>query len=146
MSLDLHGYTVAEALDLFTREYNGRVDRGDLSSFQVVHGYGSGGTGGKIRTALRRILASFEDALQYRTDPVNPGVTIVIPLGRLPEGAGILSALLLEFCSTGKAESKVLGKFREHGELGVKRTLQKLVKQGKMNASRRGRHIIYTAV
>ncbi len=86
MSLDLHGYTVAEALDLFTREYNGRVDRGDLSSFQVVHGYGSGGTGGKIRTALRRILASFEDALQYRTDPVNPGVTIVIPLGRLLKG------------------------------------------------------------
>ncbi len=145
MSLDLHGFTVPEALDLFVKHYNSRVDRGDLSRFQVIHGWGSGGSGGRIRTALRRILSSLEDTLQFQTDPVNPGVTIVIPMKRLPGGAGILSALLLEFCSGGKSESKVLGRFSGYGELSVKRTLQQLVKQGRMKASRRGRHIIYTA-
>lgn len=144
--LDLHGYTVSEAVDLFVSFYNGRVDSGDLSQIKVIHGYGSGGTGGKIRTALRKFLSSFKDELQTRTDPVNPGITIVVPLRRLPDGAGILSGEILLFCAGGKTESKILGKFRRFGDLRVKRTLQKLVSQGRMRVSRRGRHLVYTTV
>jgi len=101
MSLDLHGYTVAEAVDLFVNAYNERVSRGDLSRFSVIHGYGSGGTGGRIRTTLRKFLAAFDDSLSTETNPVNPGVTVVIPLKRLPEGAGILTSEILDYCSSG---------------------------------------------
>lgn len=143
--IDLHGYTVAEAVDLFVKTYNERVARGDLSRFSVIHGYGSGGTGGKIRTALRKLLEAFDDSLSIETNPVNPGVTVVLPLQKLPDGSGILSAELLDYCSSGRTESKVLGKFRSFGDLSVKRTLQKLVSRGKLKTSRKGSHTVYTA-
>ena len=143
--MDLHGYTVAEAVDLFVHAYNERVARGDLSRFRVIHGYGSGGTGGKIRTALRRFLQAFDDSLAIETNPVNPGVTAVIPAKRLPDGAGILTAEILDYCRSGRTESKVLGKFRRFGDLSVKRTLQKLVSQGKLKTSLKGSHTVYTA-
>lgn len=145
MNLDLHGYTVSEAVDLFVRTYNNRVGKGDLSRFRVVHGYGSSGTGGKIKTLLRRLLSASEEFLSFETDPYNSGVTIVIPLKRLPDGAGVIWAEVLEFCGTGKSESKILGKFRNHGDLNVKRTLQKLVKQGKLTCTQKGRHRIYSS-
>lgn len=143
--LDLHGYTAAEAVDLFLRFYNSRVGKGDLSRFRVVHGYGSGGTGGRIRTLLRKLLTASEESLTFEYDPYNEGVTVVVPGKRLPEGAGIIWAEILEFCQAGKSESKILGKFRNYGDLNVKRTLQKLVKQGKLSCSRKGKHSIYSS-
>ena len=144
--IDLHGCTLAEAVDLFVQTYNDRVGRGDFSRFRVIHGYGSSGTGGKIRTALRKLLAAFNDSLSIETNPVNPGATVIVPLKRLPEGAGILTAEILDYCSSGKTESKVLGKFRRFGDLRVKRTLQKLVSQGKLRTSRKGSHTVYTVI
>ena len=143
MSLDLHGYTVAEAVDLFVRTYNSRVGRGNLSRFRVVHGYGSGGTGGKIRTALRKFLSAFEGEVTVQNDPVNPGIMIVIPIKRLPEGAGILTGEILDFCSTGKSESKILGRFRGFGDLKVKKCLKRLQRKGVLQSTRKGKHIIY---
>ena len=143
--IDLHGYTVAEAVDLFVSSYNERVKRGDLSRFHVIHGYGSGGKGGRIRTALRKFLQAFDDSLAIETNPVNPGVTVVIPMKRLPDGAGILTAEILDYCCSGKTESKVLGRFRRFGDLSVKRTLQKLVARGKLKTVRKGSHTVYTA-
>lgn len=144
--IDLHGCTLAEAVDLFVQTYNDRVGRGDFSRFRVIHGYGSSGTGGKIRTALRKLLAAFNDSLSIETNPVNPGATVIVPLKRLPEGAGILTAEILDYCSSGKTESKVLGKFRRFGDLRVKRTLQQLVSQGKLRTSRKGSHTVYTVI
>ncbi len=56
--IDLHGYTVAEAIEIFVKFYNGRVATGDLSSLSVIHGYGSSGTGGRITgtKSMRRYL------------------------------------------------------------------------------------------
>ena len=143
--LDLHGYTAAEAVDLFVRSYNSRVGKGNLSRFRVVHGYGSSGVGGKIRTLLRKLLAASEEFLAFEYDPYNEGVTVVVPGKRLPEGAGIIWAEILEFCRTGKSESKILGKFRNYGDLNVKRVLQKLVKQGKLTCTNRGKYRIYNS-
>ncbi|PIE53288.1 hypothetical protein CSA37_02245 [Candidatus Fermentibacteria bacterium] len=145
MSLDLHGYTVAEAVEIFVSHYNSLAGRGYTSRFTVVHGYGSGGTGGKIRTALRKFLAAFPDEVRVTTDPVNPGVTFVIPVKRLPEGAGILTGEILEFCSSGKSESRILGKFRNYGDLNVKKALKRLVSLKKLSCSRKGRHVIYSS-
>jgi hypothetical protein len=57
--LDLHGYTVADAMLRFVRVYNGllgaRTD-GELRGLEVVHGKGKGDTPSLIRDALRDYL------------------------------------------------------------------------------------------
>ncbi len=146
MSLDLHGYTVSEALTMFVSHYNARIDSGDMSRFAVIHGYGSGGKGGKIRTALRKLLAAFTDEVITDTTPVNPGITIIIPVGKLPGGAGILTGEIYEFCNGGKTESKILGKFRQFGDLKVKNTLRQMVKNGRLTASKKGKHAFYSSL
>lgn len=144
--IDLHGYTVSEAIELFIENYNRRVGAGKLSSFSVVHGYGSTGSGGRIRTALLKILQANEGCLSFQRDERNHGRTIVHPEKRLPEGAGIISGEILAYCSEGKTESKILGKFRRYGDLNVRRTLQDLLKNRRMNMTLKGRHKVYTAI
>ena len=58
-SLDLHGYTVAEAMSLFVRRYNrllSSMSAGELRGLEVIHGKGRGGETGLIREALRDYL------------------------------------------------------------------------------------------
>ena len=57
--LDLHGYTVADAMLRFVRVYNGLVSArgdGELTGLEVVHGKGKGDTPSLIRDALRDYL------------------------------------------------------------------------------------------
>lgn len=143
--IDLHGYQVVEAIDIFVKHYNERVSGGDLSAISVIHGYGSTGEGGRIKTALRKLLQSSEESLSFADDVWNPGKTVIYPEKPLPSGAGIISSEIREYCCTSQSESKVLGKFRKHGDLNVKNTLRRLVKQGKLTVTRKGRHTIYTA-
>lgn len=77
--LDLHGLTVAEAVERFVEQYNGRVKRGQLGCWTVVHGYGSTGEGGAIRRRLRGLLNNHRDRLRYELgdDYGNPGWTWV---------------------------------------------------------------------
>jgi DNA-nicking Smr family endonuclease len=44
--LDLHGFTVAEAIERFVEEYNTRVADYQYGCWKVIHGYGSSGKGG----------------------------------------------------------------------------------------------------
>ena len=58
-TLDLHGLTWTEAQAAFIDFYNGAVRQasGNAGSrLDVVHGYGSTGTGGVLRTRLRGFL------------------------------------------------------------------------------------------
>ena len=142
--LDLHGCSVPEALELFASHYNARLERGDRSPFHVVHGWGSTGEGGTIRTAVLRMLESNREYLLHEADPFNPGRTLVKPRLRLPSGAGIIAGEILAFCEGGKTESKVLGRFRRHGDMNVKQTLRKLVKEGRLTRRTRGRHTVYS--
>lgn len=145
MTIDLHGYRVVEAIRLFVESYNRQVGKGDLSAVRIIHGYGSTGEGGKIKTSLLKMLSANDGSLTFETDPVNPGATLVHPVKKLPEGAGIVAGEIIEFCFGGKTESKILGKFRQYGDLSVKTALRSLVKQGKLKTSLKGRHMIYTA-
>ena len=59
--LDLHGYTVADAMLRFVRMYNGLVGAGaggEVRGIEVVHGKGKGDTPSLIRDALRDYLRS----------------------------------------------------------------------------------------
>jgi hypothetical protein len=142
--IDLHGLRVTEAVELFVKHYNSKVNGGDLSPVYVVHGYGSSGTGGTIKTALRNLFAANEDCLTFSQNSWNPGKTTVYPNKALPDGAGIVSAGIVEYCRTPRTESKILGKYRKFGDLRVKKTLKLLVKQRRLSTLQKGKHTVYT--
>jgi DNA-nicking Smr family endonuclease len=63
--LDLHGFSVVEAIEQFVRDYNGRVGNNQHGCWRIIHGYGSTGQGGAIRTKLRAFLDQHLDKLRY---------------------------------------------------------------------------------
>jgi DNA-nicking Smr family endonuclease len=79
-SIDLHNYTVAEAIREFVRFYNACVRSRYRGRIEVIHGYGSNGVGGAIREELRKYLkahaATFGEYLAGESLR-NPGVTIL---------------------------------------------------------------------
>ena len=81
-SIDLHNFTVAEALREFVRFYNNCVRSGYRGRLEVIHGYGSTGGGGVIREELRKYLKyhaeTFGEFLPGESLR-NPGVTILYP-------------------------------------------------------------------
>ena len=81
-SIDLHNFTVAEALREFVRFYNNCVRGGYRGRLEVIHGYGSMGGGGVIREELRKYLkahaGTFGEFLAGESLR-NPGVTILYP-------------------------------------------------------------------
>lgn len=144
--IDLHGFMVVEAIDVFVNHYNRRVNAGDLSPISVIHGYGSGGEGGRIKTALLKLLKTSEDNLSFQQEDWNPGKTVIYPGKVLLPGAGITSSEIVDYCHLPRSESKVLGKFRRFGDLNVKNTLRRLVKQGILSCERKGRLTVYSKI
>lgn len=98
-SIDLHNFTVAEAIREFVRFYNACVRSGYRGRLEVIHGYGSSGTGGSIREELRRFLKGHEEIFGEflpGENLRNPGVTILYPREALApvaqaSGAGFAS-------------------------------------------------------
>ncbi|TRZ98462.1 MAG: hypothetical protein D4R80_05085 [Deltaproteobacteria bacterium] len=85
--IDLHGLTVADALARFIAHYNARLQAGDTGPIRVIHGYGSSGRGGDLRTAIRELLSRHAGRLESvpgETYFNNPGATIVYPKHPLP--------------------------------------------------------------
>jgi len=94
-SIDLHNFTVAEALREFVRYYNAQVRSGYRGRIEVIHGYGSNGSGGVIREELRRYLTVHDDIFgEFLPGESlrNPGVTILYakdkPAATLPGPTG----------------------------------------------------------
>jgi dsDNA-specific endonuclease/ATPase MutS2 len=91
-SIDLHNFTVAEALREFARFYNHCVCSGYRGRLEVIHGYGSMGGGGVIREELRKYLKAHSEIFgEFLAGESlrNPGVTIVYPgesLAAMPPG------------------------------------------------------------
>jgi DNA mismatch repair protein MutS2 len=71
-SLDLHGHTVAEALEAASEFLNRQMLAG-THEVHIVHGR----SGGKIKAALHAQLKSLPSIRRFRLDPRNAGVTIV---------------------------------------------------------------------
>jgi len=86
--IDVHGRSVTEAMRAFIAFYNGCLRKGYRESIEVIHGYGSSGTGGVILQELRRYLAANAGRLESFVPGEsvgNLGVTIVYPKKILPE-------------------------------------------------------------
>ena len=79
-SIDLHNHTVPEALREFVRFYNGCVRSGYRGRIEVIHGYGSNGSGGVIREELRKFLSAHDEVFgEFLPGESlrNPGVTVI---------------------------------------------------------------------
>lgn len=145
--IDLHGCLVPEAIDRFVTYYNTRVRAGDYSRILVIHGYGSTGEGGKIRTRLRGYLSSHDAELAFEfgenLSGGNLGNTYVFPRKPLPSMSDALSNEILEFCRSPKTKSKIAGKFRLFGEARIQASLQTLEKQKLLRISHKGSHKLF---
>jgi hypothetical protein len=123
-SIDLHERTVPEAIREFVRFYNDCVRSGYRGRIEVIHGYGSTGSGGVIRKKLREYLAGHAECFGsfIAGDGLgNPGVTIVYAKKLLPAQQGGRGAMPLlnaaqeairRFCETPKARERILIKLR----------------------------------
>ena len=150
-SVDLHGKTWSEGLADFIDLYNRTLRSGNATSetLNVVHGYGSGGTGGTMRVRFRSFLEKHPRHLEYmpgETVDGNPGHTIVLPVQPLPEIGDMLAEQIWEYCETPRAQSKITGRFRRNGDPKVIQAIRSLEKQGRLRAVTRGRLKAYEAV
>jgi DNA mismatch repair protein MutS2 len=71
-SLDLHGHTVAEAVDAVTAFLNIALLSGS-AEVRIIHGR----SGGKIKASLHALLKRMSVVRSFAVDPQNPGMTIV---------------------------------------------------------------------
>lgn len=71
-SLDLHGMTVAEALQAVSRRLDEAI-RAGLDQMEIIHGI----SGGRLRAAVHGLLAGTSSVARFTPDPRNPGVTRV---------------------------------------------------------------------
>jgi hypothetical protein len=144
--IDLHGYTITEALSAFVAFYNARVARGNTTHFMVIHGYGSGGDGGQIRRRLRKYLSQYPECVEFVPGGQysgNPGITLVAPKKALPSEEEGLAGEIAAFCASGKSEGKILGKFRRYGEAAVRAQLKELERKGRLRSYVKGRYKYY---
>jgi len=142
--IDLHGYTAIEAIEIFVNCYNRNFSSGNKSSISVIHGYGSSGVGGVIKSSFNKFLLSNSEYLSFQPDAWNTGKTVVFPQKKLPSDANLLSSEIIAFCCNGKTESKIIGKFRRYGDLKVKKVLGRLVTNRQLSITRKGKYKYYS--
>jgi DNA mismatch repair protein MutS2 len=71
-SIDLHGMTTQEAREAVLRHLDQAMREG-RATVEVLHGIGTG----KVRAAVRQVLAEVPSVRHVRPHPTNPGVTVV---------------------------------------------------------------------
>jgi hypothetical protein len=149
--IDLHGLTWTEALPTFIEFYNDEVrkmGRGG-GSLDIVHGYGSTGPSGVLRTRLRAYFQRHEEHLEFMPGESvdgNQGHTVVIPMLSLPSTGDALEDLVWKYCELAKGRSKIIGKFRRHGEPTVIQAIKALESQKRLRVVRKGRVKSYEAM
>ena len=151
LDLDFHGKTWAEALQEFVDAYNRAVQPGGHAcrTLRVIHGYGSTGGPGILRTRFRRFLEKHSGRLEFnlgeKTDN-NPGHTTVIPKYPLPGADAALSELVWDYCEQPKTLSKIVGQFRRYGTPRVQQAVRSLENQKRLRKAARARNSVYQAI
>ncbi len=149
--LDLHGLTWQDSLSEFMILYDDvmcKTEDPGNTLITVIHGYGSTGEGGVLRSRLRNFLARFEDYLEFTPGEDfdgNRGCTIVRPLKRLPDSLELLSEDIWNYCQPPKTRSKIAGRFRRYGDPKVIEAIRSLEKKGRLKKVYKRRHTMYEA-
>jgi hypothetical protein len=133
IEIDLHEMTVTEALDYFIGTYNSNKGQ----SLKIIHGYGSTGVGGKIRSAVRNFIESNRNCFSRiefgEYIDRNQGYTIVYYRSELPQKDDILKEKIRNFCAiTPKTMEKIAGEFRRFGTGAVNQAVKELVTSGRL--------------
>jgi hypothetical protein len=133
IEIDLHEMTVTEALDYFIGTYNSNKGQ----SLKIIHGYGSTGVGGRIRSAVRNFIElnkscfnriEFGEILER-----NQGYTIVYYRSELPDPNDVLKEKIRDYCAMSpKTKEKIVGDFRKFGSGAVMQVLKELVSSGRL--------------
>ena len=149
--IDLHGLTWTEALPTFIEFYNDEVQKMGRGggSLDVVHGYGSTGPGGVLRTRLRAFFQRHEEHLEFRPGESiddNQGHTVVVPMLSLPSTGDALEEQVWAYCERAKGRSKIIGKFRRQGEPAVIQAIKALESQKRLRVVHKGRVKSYEAM
>ena len=147
--IDLHGLTWEESLEEFVEAYNGVFDSAGNptgAQIKVVHGYGSTGEGGVLRSRLRGFCRRFEDYLEVTTGEEidgNQGWTVITPDKRLPDMHDMLAENIWDYCRRARSRSKVAGRFRRYGQPRVIQAMKLLEKQGRLNRRNKRGLVVY---
>jgi hypothetical protein len=128
IEIDLHEMTVTEALDYFIGSYNSNKGQ----SLKIIHGYGSTGVGGRIRSAVRSFIESNKNCFSRiefgETLERNQGYTIVYYRSELPDRNDLIKDKIRTFCAiTPKTMEKIAGEFRRYGTGAVNQAVKELV-------------------
>jgi hypothetical protein len=148
-SIDLHGKTWTEALEEFLEYYNRVAKATESATLDIVHGYGSTGSGGVLRQRFRGFLAKYPQCLEFKPGEDvdgNPGHTLVAPLRILPDTGGLLAEHIWEYCDHPRTFSKIAGRFRRYGDPQVQQAVRTLQKQGRLRLASKGRVKEYAAI
>ena len=149
--IDLHGRTWSDALEEFLDFYNSAVQSagGRAVVLSVIHGYGSTGAGGVLRTRFRAFLRRHETRLEFlpgENVDGNRGHTIITAKKPLPVTGELLAEQVWEYCERPRTISKITGKFRRHGDSKVTQAIRSLESQRRLRATVKGRTKVYEAV
>ena len=154
--LDLHGKTWPEALEEFVDAYNRAVHPSAGSGsghtcriLRVVHGYGSTGNGGVLRTRFRKFFEKHESRMEFTPGEkvgVNPGYTLVTPRYPLPGTGAVLSELVWDYCEQAKPMGRIVGQFRRYGTPRVQQAVRSLEGQKRLRKVAKGKNSAYQAV
>ena len=151
LDLDLHGKTWAEALEEFVDAYNRAVQPGGHAcrTLTVIHGYGSTGSGGVLRTRFRKFFQNHQELLDFTPGEkvsVNPGYTLVTPRYPLPGADAALSELVWDYCELPKPIGRIVGQFRRYGTPRVRQAVRSLEGRKRLRKMARGKTSAYQAV
>ena len=157
LDLDLHGKTWAEALEEFVDAYNRAVQPGGHAcrNLKVIHGYGSTGSGGVLRTRFRRFFEgnqasmTHQERLEFTPGEmigVNPGFTLVTPKYALPGADAALCELVLDYCEQPKTMGKIVGQFRRYGNPRVQQAVRSLEGRKSLRKMAQAKNSVYQAV
>ncbi len=151
LDLDLHGKTWAEALQEFVEAYNKAVQPGGHAcrTLRVIHGYGSTGGPGVLRSRFRRFLEKHEARLEFTPGEKadgNPGYTTVTPKYPLPGADAALCELVRDYCEQPKTLSRIVGQFRRYGTPRVQQAVRSLESQKRLRKAARAKNSVYQAV
>ena len=129
--IDLHGMRTQEALDYAVTILNANLG----SCVKVVHGYGSGGTGGDTKQALRSLLRRYPHSVRFipgEETEGNPGCTLVYPERQIPRSSTNLWESILVFCAIPRTEAEIVKHFGEPARGDVLQALGRLEGTGRL--------------
>ena len=121
--------TVKEAMMQFIQTFNECHKKG--AQLEVIHGYGSSGTGGKIKSALNRFIDKNKECT--RVVEINSGSSRYISQKLLPPYISIIDELVLVNYNDSKNRNKLLQqvykRYKDFTQKEVENRIKTLMKQ-----------------